>query len=157
MHPDSMQGSSKPKNRENCRSVCPIIRPTVKQRENPKWSLVTGRRRCFLHRTQAMETTGLWTKMCYERHRSLNEHSQSLRKRVQGRSNILHESKSWSPSFREKKISWRDGAGSLILTFTVGDFTQVQSSPWSRNIPCVSHRSHCLGMQFSIAILLTIH
>ena len=56
----------------------------------------------------------------------------------------------------KKKISWRDGAGSLILTFTVGDFTQVQGSPWSRNIPCVSHRSHCLGMQFSTAIL-TIH
>ena len=103
MHPDSVQGSSKPKNRENCRSACPIIRPAVKRRENPKWSLVTGRCRCFLHQTQAMETTGLWTKMCYERHRSLNEHSQSLRKRVQRRSNILHESKSWSPSFREKK------------------------------------------------------
>ena len=78
--------------------------------------------------------------MCCEGHRSLNEHSQSLRKSVRGKINTLHESKSYSPSFKEKKKkSWRDGAGSLILIFTVGDFTQVQSSPWSRNSPWMCH------------------
>lgn len=43
------------------------------------------------------------------------------------------------PPSRKKKKSWRDGAGSLILIFTVGDFTQVQSSPWSRNSPWMCH------------------
>ena len=55
----TLQGSSKPKNREKRRSACPTTRPMVKRREDRKWSLGTGRRCCFLHQTWAMETAGL--------------------------------------------------------------------------------------------------
>ena len=137
IYPDSVEGSSKPKNRENC---------MVKRRENSKWSLVTGRCRCFLHQTWAMETTGLWTKMCYERQRSLNEHSQSLRKRVQGGATyFMNQKASLPPSGKKNKLeAWSrltDTDFHCGWFHTGSEFTLVQKYSLD-----VSHRSHCLGI-----------
>lgn len=129
VYPDSVQWSSKTKDRENCRSTCPIIMgPMVKWIHNPKWTLITiGRSYCFLHQTWAMGIMELWIIICCERQRSYSrenkemgtwfayswehelkgelsptEYSQSLRKREKERSHVLPESKIYSSSCRKK-------------------------------------------------------